>query len=117
MPVTVGVPREAAPGERRVALTPDAAKRLARTGIETVVEAGAGEGAFLSDAAFVAAGARIGTRAEVLACPVVATVKGLCAEDLGGLTPGAVVVGLLRPLDDPGAMPAYAAVGATAGVG
>lgn len=114
MAVTVGVPREAQPGEPRVALTPDAVKRLARAGIETVVERGAGETAFVADAAFEAAGARLGSRADALACAVVATVKGLGADDLPRLAPGAVVVGLLRPLDAPHAMTAYADAGATA---
>ncbi len=114
MPVTVGVPREATAGEPRVALAPDTVKRLAKSGIEAVVEAGAGAGAFFADAAFEGAGARIGTRAEALACDVVATVKGLGADDLTALAPGRVVVGLLRPLDDADAMAAYAASGATA---
>jgi len=114
MPFPVGVPRETVPGERRVALTPDAVKRLARKGAEVVVEAGAGATAFLSDAAFEAAGARVGTRSDALGAAVVATVKGLPAADLAALAPGAVVVGLLRPLDEPAAMTAYASAGATA---
>ncbi len=114
MPFTVGVPRETSPGERRVALTPDAVKRLARKGAEVVVEAGAGATAFLPDAAFETAGARVGTRADALGASVVATVKGLPASDLASLAPGAVVVGLLRPLDEPAAMTAYADAGATA---
>lgn len=114
MPFTVGVPRERAPGERRVALVPDAVKRLARAGAEVVVEAGAGEGAFVADAAFEAVGARIGTRAEALGRSVVATVRGLSGDDFAALTPETVVVGLLRPLDAPTDLASYAASGATA---
>ena len=57
---TIGVPRETAPGERRVALVPDVVRRLAAAGGELVVESGAGAGALIDDASYVAAGARIG---------------------------------------------------------
>ncbi len=55
----VAVPREIAPGERRIALVPDAAAALVKSGLEVLVETGAGEGAFHADAAFEKAGARI----------------------------------------------------------
>ena len=114
VPLSIGVPRETAPGERRVALAPDAVKRLGRSGIAVTVERGAGEGAYLTDAAFEAAGARVASRAEALAAPVVATVRGVPDEDLGTLAPGAVVVGLLRPLDAPEASARLAERGVTA---
>lgn len=113
MPLTVGVPNESLPGEARVALAPDAVRRLGRLGVEVVVEAGAGERAFLPDAAFQAVGARLGTRAEALGAPLVATVSGVPAAELGALAPGAVVVGFLRPLDDPAALRPLAEAGAT----
>lgn len=112
MPLTVGVPRETAAGERRVALSPDAVKRLGRGGVEVAVEGGAGEGAFLPDDAYEAAGARIVPRAEALAAPLVATVRGV--DDADALAPGAVVVGLLRPLDAPEAAARLAERGVTA---
>ncbi|MEM1057204.1 MAG: NAD(P) transhydrogenase subunit alpha [Bacteroidota bacterium] len=113
MSLTVGVPRETAPGETRIALAPDAIKRLARKGCEVVVERGAGERAYLSDAALEAASARLGSRAEALGCEVVATVAGLASEDLGAIREGAVVMGLLRPLDDPDGLRPLAEGGAT----
>ncbi|WP_412069307.1 NAD(P) transhydrogenase subunit alpha [Rubrivirga sp. IMCC43871] len=114
MPLLVGVPSESAPGEGRVALAPDAVRRLAKAGIEVVVERGAGDQAYLTDAAFEAAGARLGSRAEALAAPVVATVRGLAQADLDGLSEGAIVIGLLRPLDEADTVRALAASGATA---
>src|SRR5829696_6767607 len=57
--LTVGVPRETAPGERRVAMTPDTVKRLTATGVVVEVERGAGEASGHSDDAYVAAGAAI----------------------------------------------------------
>ena len=112
--MTLGVPRETAPDERRVALTPDAIRRLARAGVEVVVERGAGATAFVSDAAMEAAGARLGDRTEALGADVVATVKGLPPEDVAQVREGAVVLGLLRPLDAPEALAPLAERGATA---
>lgn len=114
MPLQIGVPRETAHGEARVALSPDAVRRLGRKGVEVVVERGAGASAFVSDDAFEAVGARLGTRADVLAADLVATVRGLPANDLRQLRDGAVVVGLLRPLDDLDAVARLAESGATA---
>src|SRR5207245_2345575 len=53
------VPREIAPGERRVALTPDMAAALVKGGLAVLIETGAGAGAFHADAAYEQAGARI----------------------------------------------------------
>ena len=114
MALIVGVPRETAPGETRVALAPEAARRLAKAGCEVRVERGAGERAFLSDEAFEAAGCRIVDRAEALGAGAVATVAGLDAESLAHVASGAVVIGLLRPLDDPAGVEALAARGVTA---
>ena len=97
-----------------MALAPDAAKRLGRTGAEVVVERGAGERAFFTDADFEAAGARLGTRADALGADVIATVQGVPADELATLRPGAVVVGFLRPLDDAERVRPLAEAGATA---
>ena len=60
---TIGVPRERAPGERRVALVPDTVQRLVSSGLRLIVEPGAGAGARISDSAFAAAGAELGDEA------------------------------------------------------
>ena len=112
--MTLGVPRETAPDERRVALTPDAIRRLARADVEVVVERGAGATAFVPDNAMEAAGARLGDRADALSADVVATVKGLPPEDVAQVREGTVVLGLLRPLDAPEALAPLAERGATA---
>ena len=69
---SVGVPKETAPGERRVALTPDAAGRLAKAGVTVVVERGAGEAASFPDEAYRTAGATIG---DAWTCDIVAKVQ------------------------------------------
>nr|WP_256498654.1 hypothetical protein [Chroococcidiopsis sp. CCNUC1] len=55
----IAVAKEIEVGERRVALVPDVVARLVKQGVEVWVEAGAGDRAFFSDAAYEAAGAKI----------------------------------------------------------
>jgi NAD(P) transhydrogenase subunit alpha len=66
--MVVGVPKETAPGERRVALVPEVVKRLQGKDIDVVVEAGAGERALIPDAVFEEAGASIGDPCAPAAC-------------------------------------------------
>jgi NAD(P) transhydrogenase subunit alpha len=100
MPTLIGVPRETARGERRVALVPEVVARLVTAGFEVVVESGAGLGAYHDDGAYQAAGARVGDRAAALGADVVACVAP--PEDVELLRPDAALVGMLRPLDDDG---------------
>jgi NAD(P) transhydrogenase subunit alpha len=62
---TVGVVRETTPGERRVALVPDVAAQLCRSGTKVLIEAGAGTAARFPDQAHAAAGATITSAGEV----------------------------------------------------
>lgn len=112
MPLIIGVPAEQDATEHRVALAPDAARRLVRAGCRVVVEAGAGREAFLTDAQFTDVGCSIGSRADALGGDVVATVNGLA--DLTGVHKGTVVIGLLSPLDQPDEVQRYAETGVTA---
>jgi alanine dehydrogenase len=83
---TVGVPREIKNSEHRVAMTPDGVRELERAGIEVVVETGAGEGASITDDAYIAAGARIApTAADAWAQEMVVKVKEPKAEEFGFL--------------------------------
>ncbi len=113
MAVTIGVPRETAPGEHRVALTPDVADRLAKIGYTVVVERGAGASAYFPDADYEAAGVRLAGRDEALGADLVATVQPP-EEELGKLRSGATLVGFLQPLDRPGLSASLAAQGVTA---
>jgi NAD(P) transhydrogenase subunit alpha len=97
--VRIGVPRELEPGERRVALVPDAVSRLAPSGFEVVVEPGAGAEASFPDEAYREAGA---TLAEaVWDADAVAKVLKPTAEEAARLRSGQVLVGFLEPLTDP----------------
>lgn len=101
MALTIGVPKESAVGERRVSIVPDVAARLAKQGLDVLVEPGAGGGAFHADAAYEAAGARIAPRADVLAADVVTMVVPPTPDVIAQLRPGGVLVGFLSPLDAP----------------
>jgi H+-translocating NAD(P) transhydrogenase subunit alpha len=110
-----GVIRETAPGERRVALVPDAVAGLRRAGIDVLVERGAGEGAWLADAGYADAGATIVSRAELVRdADVILTVTRPPAAVVDELRPGQAVIGTLAPLADPGLAAALAARGVTA---
>src|SRR5579859_4766763 len=97
-----GVVKETAPGERRVALVPDAVTKLQAAGIEVLIERGAGQGARLNDAAYAGAGAAIVDGPELLAAAdVVLTVTKPSLTQVSRLSPGQTVIGMLGPLTDP----------------
>jgi H+-translocating NAD(P) transhydrogenase subunit alpha len=93
--MNVSVPKETAPGERRVALVPEVVDRLVKGGVEVVVEAGAGAGAHQPDSVYERAGAVIG---DGFSGDVVAKVAPPSAEEIGRLSRGGVLVGFLQPL-------------------
>ncbi|HEX6862203.1 MAG TPA: NAD(P) transhydrogenase subunit alpha, partial [Thermoanaerobaculia bacterium] len=95
----VFIPRERRPGETRVAATPDTVRKMIKQGLEVAIERGAGEGSAYLDADYEAAGARLtddpGAAAE--AADLILTVRPPDPEDVAGLKPGAVLIGLLAP--------------------
>ena len=111
----VGVVRETAPGERRVALVPDAISKLTAAGAEIVVEQGAGVGALIPDSAYEAAGAKVVSRDDLYrSADVVLRVQKPGDDDVKQLRKGQAVVGLLQPLLDPKLMQQLADAGVTA---
>jgi NAD(P) transhydrogenase subunit alpha len=91
----VGVPSETRPGERRVALVPDAARKLVAEGLDVVVESGAGRHAFAADDAYREAGATV-VDGDVLAdSDVVLTVSPHPVAQARLLKPGALTLGFL----------------------
>jgi NAD(P) transhydrogenase subunit alpha len=98
----VGVPKEVAANERRVALVPDAAGRLVKAGFEVVVERGAGSGAACPDDAYKAVGATVADRATVLRqVDVVLQVQPPAAGDIALYREGGALVALFQPGADP----------------
>jgi NAD(P) transhydrogenase subunit alpha len=111
----VVVVRETAPGERRVALVPEAVTKLRAAGLEVLVEAGAGDGAWLSDDAFTEAGASIATHAELTeAADAIVMVGRPDEQAIAGFRQGQAVLGMLAPLADPGFARRLAETGVTA---
>jgi NAD(P) transhydrogenase subunit alpha len=93
----VGVAKETAAGERRVALVPDAVGRLAAQGVDVAVERGAGAEASFADEAYEAEGARIA--ADVLGeADVVCKVQKPAGEEVARLRQGSTLIALLQPL-------------------
>jgi NAD(P) transhydrogenase subunit alpha len=111
----IGVPKETAAGEHRVALVPEVVSKLKAKGLDVVVQSGAGADALLSDAAFTEAGAQItGDAAEVWGCDVVLTIAPPDPQAIRGLGSGSILIGFLAPLTSPQTTRALADAGATA---
>jgi NAD(P) transhydrogenase subunit alpha len=110
----IGIPAEIRGGETRVAATPETVKKLAGGGKHAlVVQAGAGSSASFPDAEFQAAGASIGSAADVYGqSDILLKVREPEASELGHLRRGTIVIGLLNPFDGAG-MQALAQTGAT----
>ena len=95
----VAVTRERRAGETRVATTPEGVKKLTALGLSVVVETGAGAGASIPDAEYVAVGATIAPDLAGSAgvADILLKVRGPSDEEIAALKPGAIVVALLNP--------------------
>lgn len=115
MTVRIAALSETAPGERRVALTPETAKKFIALGATVAVEAGAGQGAGISDADYAAAGATVADRKAVLAgADIILAVQGPDPASIGGHAPGAWIAASLNPFGERARVDAYAAAGVEA---
>jgi NAD(P) transhydrogenase subunit alpha len=111
----IGVPKETAAGEHRVALVPEVVGRLKAKGLDVTVQSGAGADALLPDGAFSEAGARVTHEAsEVWESDVVVVIAPPEPELIRGLGSGSILVGFLAPLSSPITTRALADAGATA---
>jgi NAD(P) transhydrogenase subunit alpha len=100
--LAVGAVAETAPGERRVALSPDGAARLQTAGQQVIIEAGAGAAAWFPDTDYADARARLVSRHELYEqADIVVCVHPPAEADVSLLRPGQVLIGLLAPLIDP----------------
>jgi proton-translocating NAD(P)+ transhydrogenase subunit alpha len=101
--VRVGVPKETLPGERRIAAVPETVGKMTKAGIQVVVEAGAGEAAFISDHEFERAGATIAPSAQVLfaEADVLLKVNKPTTDEIGLMKEGAVLISFLQPFASP----------------
>ena len=110
----LGVPKETAEGERRVALVPEVVRKLSQSH-EVLVEAGAGEAALIPDSLFEEAGATVSQDAGApWGADVVLKVAAPSAEEIGRVRQGGVLIGFLAPLTAPDTIRALADAGVTA---
>jgi H+-translocating NAD(P) transhydrogenase subunit alpha len=107
----LGVPKETASGEHRVAMVPEVVGRVGRSGIDVVLEAGAGADARIPDELYTEAGATIGNPWDA---DVVVKVAPPTQEEIGRLARGAVFIGFLQPLTNPELADALESRGVTA---
>jgi NAD(P) transhydrogenase subunit alpha len=111
--VKVGVPKETAPGEQRVALVPETVSKLAGQGFDVLVEEGAGQSASFEDAAYAEAGARL-VRSVWGEADAIAKVQKPDDAEVERLRDGDVLIGFLQPLTDEAAIERLAARGVVA---
>jgi len=112
----IAVPRETAPGETRVALTPQAVAALIAEGVEVVVQSGAGDASFIGDEAFREAGASVVPDAAALygQADLVVRVGRPSDEETRMLRPGTILIGTLGTLSNPALAQRLAEAGITA---
>ena len=112
-PMRIGLVAETVKAETRVALTPDAVRKVAALGYAVTVESGAGERAGFDDAAYLDAGAEI-SASLVWDADVVVMINAPQPDEIIALRPGGVVIAMLAPALDPERLAALAARGVTA---
>ena len=111
----IGVPKETAEGEHRVALVPEAVSKLKAKGLDIVVQSGAGQDALLTDEAFADAGAEMSADpGRIWESDVVVTIAPPDPERIRSLGSGSILVGFLAPLSSPATTRALVDKGATA---
>jgi len=110
--VKFAVLKENADGERRVAATPETARKFIALGASVAVEAGAGLTASIADSDYEAAGAEVGPREAALRdADAILAVQGPDPASLQGAKPGALVAGILNPFAERARVEAYAGAG------
>jgi H+-translocating NAD(P) transhydrogenase subunit alpha len=115
MPQVIGVPKETAAGEKRVATVPEAVEKLIKLGFVVKVQSGAGDAASIGDDAYRAAGAEVVADAAALwgGADVVFKVRPPSAAEVALMREGGTLIGFLWPAQNPGLMQQLAARKAT----
>lgn len=102
-PLLIGVPKETAPGEKRVATVPDVVAKLVKLGFAVAVESGAGDASNFADDTYRAAGAEVVPDAAGLwsRADIVFKVRPPAPEEVGMLREGATLIGFVWPAQNP----------------
>ncbi|HSN39770.1 MAG TPA: Re/Si-specific NAD(P)(+) transhydrogenase subunit alpha, partial [Burkholderiales bacterium] len=111
MPQVIGVPKETAAGEKRVATVPEVVEKLIKLGFRVAVESGAGDAANFSDDVYRAAGAEIADSTAKLwaASDIVFKVLAPSAEEVGLMHEGQTLISFIWPAQNPELMQQLAA--------
>jgi NAD(P) transhydrogenase subunit alpha len=107
----IGVAKETAEGERRVALVPEVVQKMTSRGLEVVVEQGAGDAALIPDQQYEEAGAQLVT--DPWDAQVMVKVAPPNSDEIGRLKADTVLIGFLQPLTNADGVRAIAQTGAT----
>lgn len=107
----IGVPKETAPNETRVAATPETVKKLRDLGLQVAIEKDAGAGAHFTDAAYTAAGAEIVDHVRALSADVVFKIHKPTFDEIRTMKRGAVLIAFLDMCHNDGTFAALAAQG------
>ncbi len=115
MAMLIGVPKETAAGEKRVATVPEAVEKLIKLGFAVAVESGSGDAANCSDDAYRAAGAEVLPSAEALwsKADIVFKVRPPSSAEVAGMREGGMLIGFVWPAQNPELMQQLAAKKAT----
>ncbi len=115
MPQLIGVPKESAPGEERVATVPEVVERLIKLGFRVTVESGAGDPANFDDESYRAAGAEIAASAQALwaSADIIFKVRAPSADEIAWMREGATLVSFIWPAQNPELLQRLAAKKAT----
>ncbi|HET7527138.1 MAG TPA: NAD(P)(+) transhydrogenase (Re/Si-specific) subunit alpha, partial [Burkholderiaceae bacterium] len=115
MALRIGVPKETAAGEKRVATVPDVAEKLIKLGFSVAVQSGAGDAANFADDTYRAAGADVvGTAPELWAqSDIVFKVRPPSDDEVGLMREGGTLIGFIWPAQNPELMQQLAAKKAT----
>ncbi len=114
MSMIVGIPKETASGEARVAATPDTVKRIKGKGLDVVVESGAGEASSFTDEDYREAGAEAGDSARALGADIVFKVVGPTEAEIATMKRGAVLASFIDVCGDDAQLRALAGAGVDA---
>ena len=115
MTLTIGIPREIYPGEKRVATVPEVVEKLGKLGFKVQIESGAGDAANCSDDTYRAAGAEVVADAATLwsTSDIVFKVRGPTSDEVGLLREGGTLISFIWPAQNPELMQQLSAKKAT----
>lgn len=111
MSLTIGIPREIYPGEKRVAAVPDVVEKWRKLGFAVAVESSAGALANFADDTYIAAGATVAGNAEALfaQADVILKVRAPTSAEVAAMRPGTTIISFIWPAQNPQLMQEMAA--------